>query len=244
MSRENRNSLTPRTLTITADPLPHLDGSALIATGNTRVLCAVSIEKEVPKWLAGKGAGWLSAKYSLMPGSTVPRARRERSGKISGRTQEIQRLIGRSLRAAINLEALGEKMLWVDCDVLEADGGTRTAAITGAYVALSLAIKRMEARGECSDQVLGDPMSAISVGIVNGEVVVDLDYVEDSSADVDMNVVMQAGGKLIEVQGTAEKATFSRRELDAMLDGADYACQKIFAAQIDAIKAGLQNRSK
>jgi len=133
-------------------------------------------------------------------------------------------------------------MLWVDCDVLEADGGTRTAAITGAYVALSLAIRRLEARGECAPGVLSEPISAISVGIVQGEVVVDLNYVEDSSADVDMNVVMQSGGKLIEVQGTAEKATFNRRELDAMLDGADYACQKIFIAQEEAIQKGLKER--
>jgi ribonuclease PH len=242
MSREDRSLLTPRPLTITPDPLPHLQGSALIATGNTRVLCAVSVEESVPKWMMGKGSGWLSAEYSLMPGSTVPRARRERSGKVSGRTQEIQRLIGRSLRTAIKLDVVGERMFWVDCDVLEADGGTRTAAITGAYVALALAIRRMEARGDIEQGALTDPVAAISVGVVKGEVVVDLDYVEDSSADVDMNVVMKGGGHLIEVQGTGEKTTFTRTQLNSLLDGADYACQRIFNAQLNAIKEGLEKR--
>jgi ribonuclease PH len=240
MSRTDRSPLLPRPLTITPNFLPHLPGSALICTGNTRVICAASFDKKVPAWLAGKGRGWLSAEYSLMPGSTVPRARRERSGKISGRTQEIQRLIGRSLRAAIDLDALGERMIWLDCDVLEADGGTRTAAITGAYVAMALAIRRLERDGELAVGALKDPVAAISVGVVNGDVLVDLNYIEDSNADVDMNVVMMKNGTLIEVQGTGEKTSFSRTQLNALLDGAEAAAENLFESQAAAIESGLK----
>ena len=243
MPRESHQRLTARPLIITPDPLPHLEGSAIIETGQTKVLCAVSLERSVPKWMAGRGSGWLTAEYSLMPGSTVPRARRERSGKISGRTQEIQRLIGRSLRSAFRLDRLGENTLHIDCDVLCADGGTRTAAISGAYVAAALAVKRMIGRGEIQDDVFLHPVAAISVGVVGGEVTVDLNYEEDSSADVDMNVVLSKDGGFVEIQGTGERTTYSRKELNAMLDGAEYAAKSIFAAQLAAIDAGLSVRS-
>lgn len=241
MSRESHQRLTARPLVITPDPLPHLEGSAIIETGKTKVLCAVSLERSVPKWLAGRGSGWLTAEYSLMPGSTVPRARRERS-KVSGRTQEIQRLIGRSLRSAFHLNHLGENTLHIDCDVLCADGGTRTAAISGAYVAAALAVRRMIGRGEIQADVFHRQVAAISVGIVGGAVTVDLDYQEDSSADVDMNIVLAKDAGLVEVQGTGERTTYSRKELNSMLDGAEYACKSIFAAQIQAIEAGITAR--
>ncbi len=242
MERTNRGDLDTRAIDITPDYLSHVAGSALISCGRTRVLCAATVDKKVPDWLAGRGKGWLSAEYSLMPASTSPRARRERSGKISGRTQEIQRLIGRSLRAALDLQALGERMIWIDCDVIEADGGTRTAAITGAYVALALAIRRLEAEGVIEPGALKEPVSAISVGVVEGKVLVDLEYIEDSAADVDMNVVMLGTDGLIEVQGTGEKTSFSRSQLNELLDGAEGACRKLGQKQQEAIASGLNAR--
>jgi len=196
----------------------HAEGSALIKQGDTWVLCAVSVEKGVPPFLAGKGKGWLTAEYGMLPRSTHTRTKRD----PGGRGKEIQRLIGRSLRCAVDLDKLGELTLAVDCDVIQADGGTRTAAITGAWVALALAIRKLVASGAVSsvDAVLRPPVAAISVGVIQGEVRVDLPYAEDSVADVDLNVVMTEDGKLIEVQGTAEREPFPRSALDLMLDAA------------------------
>jgi len=193
----------------------HAEGSALVKLGDTWVLCAASVEDSVPPWMKGKGTGWLTAEYAMLPRSTHTRTRRD----PGGRGKEIQRLIGRSLRAAVDLHRLGERTIAVDCDVLCADGGTRVASITGAWVALALAMRKMVAAGMLADtSALKPPVAAVSVGIVGGEVVLDLPYEEDSKADVDMNVVGSEDGKLIEVQGTAEHALFDRQQLDAMLD--------------------------
>ncbi len=188
-------------------------GSVLIRSGRTRVLCTASLELSVPPWMAGKGRGWVTAEYGMLPGSTSPRKRRD-VGKVDGRTTEIQRLIGRSLRAVVDLDALGERSIYLDCDVIEADGGTRTASITGALVALVDAIRSI---GDLTTNPLVDSVAAISVGIVKGKPVLDLDYVEDVDAEVDMNVVMTGAGRFVEVQGTGEEATFSEEDLAAML---------------------------
>lgn len=191
-------------------------GSVLIQAGRTTVLCTASVEEQVPPWMKGQGRGWVTAEYSMLPGSTSPRKPRDRGGKIDGRTTEIQRLIGRSLRAVVDLEALGERAITVDCDVLEADGGTRTASITGAFVALVDALHSI--KGLLGGrQPLRDSVAAISVGLVDGKAVLDLDYHEDSAAAVDMNVVMTGAGNFVEVQGTGEEATFSEQELNALV---------------------------
>ncbi len=193
--------------------------SVLTSFGDTVVLCTVTHEETVPRFLTGSGRGWVTGEYSLLPGSTDRRVEREAAkGRPSGRTQEIQRLIGRSLRAVIEPKRLGERTLWVDCDVLQADGGTRTAAITGGYTALALACSRLVRRGAVDRSPLRDSVAAISVGVVGGEVMLDLCYEEDSRADVDMNVVATGGGELAEIQGTGEGATFSRAQLDALTD--------------------------
>ena len=195
----------------------HAEGSVLIECGNTHVLCTVSVEDGVPAFLRGKGQGWLTAEYGMLPRSTHTRTRREAAeGRQSGRTQEIQRLIGRSLRAVVDLAALGERTLRIDCDVLQADGGTRCASITGACVAVADAIAWCGARKLVKGRVLRDMVAAVSVGVVGGQPVLDLDYAEDSSCDTDMNVVMTGSGGFVEVQGTAEGAPFSRADLDAM----------------------------
>jgi ribonuclease PH len=199
---------------------PHATGSTLIEWGDTRVICGVMVEESVPRWMKDQGVvgGWITAEYSMLPYSTLQRKQRDiNKGKIDGRSQEIQRLIGRSLRAAINLEKLGSRTLWVDCDVLQADGGTRTAAITGAWVALALAIQKLIADGKLTESPLEPAVAAVSVGIVEGRPLLDLCYTEDVGAAVDMNLVMNAAGKYIEVQGTGEEATFSQDELTAML---------------------------
>jgi ribonuclease PH len=194
-------------------------GSVLCSMGRTRVLCTVSEELSVPRWRQGSGQGWLTAEYSMLPAATDQRTDREASrGKLSGRTMEIQRLIGRSLRAVVPLESLGERTLWVDCDVLQADGGTRTASISGAFVALALALGRLDRRRALQGPALRDQVAAISVGIVGGVPVLDLPYAEDARADVDMNVVATASGRFVEVQGTGEGTTFDRSELDGLLD--------------------------
>ncbi len=193
-------------------------GSVLVSTGRTRVLCTASVEEDVPRWMRGTGKGWVTAEYSLLPGSSPERVDREAArGKQSGRTQEIQRLIGRSLRAVTDMKALGEVQITLDCDVLQADGGTRTASICGAYVALHDACTRLVAAGKVGNHPLVDGCAAISVGIVGGTPLLDLDYSEDSTAEVDMNVVMTASGRFIEVQGTAEGEPFDRAALDALL---------------------------
>ncbi len=210
----------------------HAEGSALIKLGETWVLCAASVEEGVPPFLKGKGQGWLTAEYAMLPRSTHTRSKRD----PGGRGKEIQRLIGRSLRAAVDLGKLGERTIAVDCDVLAADGGTRVSSITGAWVACALAIKKLVGQGTLADMsALLPPVAAVSVGIVGGEVVLDLPYIEDSKADVDMNVVGDASGKLIEVQGTAEHATFDRKQLDSMLDLALAGIQQLVAAQRKAI---------
>ena len=191
--------------------------SVLAEFGRTRVLCTVSEEASVPRWMSGRGRGWITAEYSMLPGATAERTAREAaSGRPSGRTQEIQRLIGRSLRAVADLSALGERTLWVDCDVLQADGGTRCASISGAWVALALAARRLERRGAISRPLLRDSVAAVSAGVVGGDVRLDLAYAEDSRAAVDLNVVATGAGRFVEVQGTGEESSFSRQELDAM----------------------------
>lgn len=195
----------------------YAEGSVLMKCGNTHVLCSASIEAGVPAWLKGRGKGWLTAEYSLLPRATHTRTRRERNG-ASGRTQEIQRLIGRSLRAAIDLQLLGERTVTLDCDVLQADGGTRTAAITGAYVALAYAIQTLVKDGTLTASPLVTQIAAVSVGIVDGEPLLDLTYAEDSTAAVDCNIVQTGSGAFVEVQGTAEGQPFDRQQLDQMLD--------------------------
>ncbi len=207
-------------------------GSALIRTGGTIVLCTATLEKSVPGWLRGSGKGWVTAEYSMLPGSTDTRSEREaQKGKLSGRTMEIQRLIGRSLRAVIDLSALGERAIYIDCDVLQADGGTRTASVTGGYVALAAACKRLVEIGQLKQSPLHDSVAAISVGVVGGEILLDLPYPEDSRAEVDMNVVQTGSGRLVEVQGTGEGGTFDRKLLDRMLDVAEKGIAELTAIQ-------------
>jgi len=197
----------------------HAEGSVLVSFGDTRVLCTATLDEKVPGFLKGKGGGWVTAEYGMLPRSTHTRSDREAArGKQSGRTLEIQRLIGRALRSAVDLTAMGERQVTLDCDVLQADGGTRTASITGAYVALGLALQQLVSKGILAKSPLRPPVAAISVGRHAGVTLLDLDYPEDSAAEVDMNVVAQEGGLLIEVQGTAERQAFPRSELDAMLD--------------------------
>jgi ribonuclease PH len=207
-------------------------GSCLVAFGDTRVLCTASIDDDVPRWMRGKGKGWVTAEYSMLPGSSPERIRREvKDGKPSGRTQEIQRLIGRSLRAVCDMAALGERQVIVDCDVLQADGGTRTASICGGYLALHDALSRVVQAGTIASHPLTAFCAAISVGIVDGTAVLDLPYVEDARAEVDMNVVMTSLGGFIEVQGTAEGAPYSRAELDALLGLAEAGIEEIIGLQ-------------
>jgi len=212
--REGRRSDELRPLEIEVDYLEQPMGAVLYAQGKTRVLCTASLEERTPRWLSGSGRGWLTAEYSLLPASTGERTQREAStGRQKGRTVEIQRLIGRALRSVADLEALGERTLWLDCDVLQADGGTRCAAISGAYVAAARALDRAGL-----GRVLRDSVAAVSLGIVGGELLLDLDYLEDSGAEVDLNVVMTGEGLLVEVQATAERAPFAREQLDELLD--------------------------
>jgi ribonuclease PH len=208
-----------RPTTITPNYLLHAEGSVLIEVGRTRVICAASVEERVPPFLRGTGKGWVTAEYGMLPRATSTRSTREAStGKVGGRTHEIQRLIGRSLRAVTALEALGERTIWVDCDVIQADGGTRTASITGAFVALVLAMQRLRESGALPKVPVTDYVAATSVGIVGGVGLLDLAYEEDSKAEVDMNVIKTGDGRFVEVQGTAEGAPFSRDELDQLLE--------------------------
>lgn len=206
-----------RPFSIQTDFVSQAEGSVLVSAGRTRVLCNASIDKEVPRWLKGQGKGWVTAEYALLPRSTNTRVDRERKG-VSGRTQEIQRLVGRSLRAATDLFALGERQIIVDCDVIEADGGTRTASITGAFVSLAIALRKLKEQEDIDKRILTGWLGAVSVGVVDGTPMLDLCYEEDSKAGTDMNVVALDGDRLVEVQGTAEHGAYSRRELDAMLD--------------------------
>ncbi|MDQ4142262.1 MAG: ribonuclease PH [Actinomycetota bacterium] len=218
--------------------MPYAEGSCLVEMGETKVICTATVEEGVPRWLYGKGLGWVTAEYGMLPRSSPERIAREASkGRPSGRTQEIQRLIGRALRAIVDMAALGEITLWVDCDVLQADGGTRTASITGGFVACAQALMGLQEKGAVKDKVLLDSVSAISVGIINGSVCLDLNYEEDSKAQVDMNVVMTGAGKLVEVQGTAEHGAFERSELDEMLDVAGKGIAELTALQERALGA-------
>ncbi|MEL6367860.1 MAG: ribonuclease PH [Pseudomonadota bacterium] len=231
-----RNADELRQVQIETDYTCHAAGSVLISCGKTRVLCTASVEDRVPPFLRGKGQGWVTAEYGMLPGSTHTRGQREAArGKQSGRTQEIQRLIGRSLRAITDLSALGERTITLDCDVLQADGGTRTASITGAYVALALAAKRLTETRAIKRDPLHGAVGAVSVGIYRGLPVLDLDYPEDSEAETDMNVVMNDAGAFIEVQGTAEGHAFRREELDKLLDLAAKGISELMAAQQGAL---------
>ncbi len=227
-----------RNLSFERDATEMTPGSVLVSFGRTRVLCTVSFEDSVPRWMRGKGSGWVTAEYSMLPGSSPERIRREsEKGRPSGRTQEIQRLIGRSLRAVTDLVALGEVQLTVDCDVLQADGGTRVASICGGWVALHDACTRLHARGLIPAHPITDSLAAISVGIIDGLPCADLDYVEDSSAQVDMNVVMTGSGRFVEVQGTAEGMAFTRSELDTLLALAEGATAEIMEQQRAVVSA-------
>ncbi len=221
-----------RPITFERDFTESAAGSCLVSFGRTRVLCTASIDEDVPRWMKGKGSGWVTAEYSMLPGASSERIKREvKDGKPSGRTQEIQRLIGRSLRSVCNMRLLGERQVIVDCDVLQADGGTRTAAICGGYVALHDALARLVASGGLTQHPLDQFCAAISVGVVKGTPMLDLAYIEDSRAEVDMNVVMTDRGEFIEVQGTAEGQTFSRAELDALLALAEQGIGEIIDLQ-------------
>ena len=237
MRPSSRRADELRSLTITRGYTIHAEGSVLVAFGNTKVLCTASVEESVPGFLKGKGRGWVTAEYGMLPRSTHTRTAREAAkGKQSGRTQEIQRLIGRSLRAVTDLTALGERQITLDCDVLQADGGTRCASITGACVALHEACGKLVAAGKLAANPMRDFVAAVSVGIVEGQPVLDLDYDEDSSCDTDMNVVMTGSGGLVEVQGTAEGAPFSRAEMEALLDLATTGIGRIVTAQKASLK--------
>lgn len=230
-----RSSAQLRPVTIETDVNLYAEGSVLIKAGNTHVLCTASVEESVPAWLKGKGQGWVTAEYSMLPRSTHTRSKRDRE-KVSGRTQEIQRLIGRALRACVDLQALGERSILIDCDVLQADGGTRTASITGACVALAIAIERLSRQGKLPGKAFIDTVSAISIGMKEGQVLTDLDYNEDSSCDVDMNFVVTGKGLFVEVQGTAEKVAFSEKDLAAMTQAAKAATQQLREIQMTAVK--------
>jgi len=227
------NELRP--VKMTPGYVEYPEGSVLIEMGKTRVLCAVSVENQVPKWLVGQNQGWLTAEYAMLPRATHTRSQREMTP--SARSQEIRRLIGRSLRAAVDLRVIGERTLNVDCDVLQADGGTRTAAITGAYVAVCIALDKMIQKKEASPRVLKTAVAAVSVGIVNGEPLLDLNYAEDSRAEVDFNVVMTRAGDFVEVQGTGEGATFSRAQMNKLLDLAKGGIEELLALQEKVLRA-------
>jgi ribonuclease PH len=216
--------------------MPNAEGSCLVEMGGTKVICTATVEEEIPRWLRGKGSGWVTAEYSMLPRSSSERISREvNKGRVGGRTQEIQRLIGRSLRAVTDLNALGERSVIVDCDVLQADGGTRTASITGGFVSLAQAVMWMKENGHLISDPLIDSVAAISVGIVGGGPMLDLKYDEDSIADVDMNVVMTGSGSFVEVQGTAEKGVFGRDALDSLLALAEKGIGELTAAQQSAL---------
>ena len=223
-----------RPFSVTWNPMGFALSSLVVRTGRTAVLCSVCLEENVPRWRKGEGLGWLSAEYRLLPGSTPQRQRRELL-KLSGRTQEIQRLIGRSLRAVIDMKRLGERTLLIDCDVIQADAGTRTAAVTGAWLALEQACRTLLDQGILEESPLVDQVAAVSVGLVDGQALLDLDYSEDSRAEVDLNVVQAGDGRLLEIQGTAEGAPFSRSQLNGLLDLAEPGLTSLMKAQWDAL---------
>jgi ribonuclease PH len=232
MRSDGRKDKQLRPLVITPDYIKHADGSVLIEVGATRVICTAKLEDRTPPFLRGTGKGWITAEYGMLPSSSTTRITRESSrGKVGGRTHEIQRLIGRSLRAVADMALLGERTVWIDCDVIQADGGTRTASITGAYVALAMAARRWFTAGIIQKPLLNDAVAAVSVGVIDGRVLLDLNYDEDSRAEVDMNIVMTASGKFIEVQGTAEHAPFTQSKLDRLTDTAAQGIKELLKAQ-------------
>ncbi len=232
MRVDNRTSDQLRPIALTPHVMMHAEGSVLVEAGHTRVICTASVEERVPAFLRGAGKGWVTAEYGMLPRATGTRTTREATaGKVGGRTQEIQRLIGRSLRSVMDLEALGERTVWLDCDVTQADGGTRTASITGAFVALVLALERLTKAGTLKSLPVRDYVAATSVGIIGGTPMLDLAYEEDSRAEVDMNVVQTGSGKFIEVQGTAETTPFDRAALDALLRLAEKGIRELVARQ-------------
>ncbi|HLG75805.1 MAG TPA: ribonuclease PH [Ktedonobacteraceae bacterium] len=228
---DGRSRTQLRPVKLSVDFIDYAEGSVLIEAGRTRVLCTATVEEKVPPFLEGKGQGWVTAEYNMLPRATHTRNARERSGKLSGRTQEIQRLIGRSLRAAVDLASLGARTITLDCDVLQADGGTRTASVTGAYVALHRACARLFAQGLLPVHPIRTAVAAVSVGVVEGELLLDLSYAEDSCADVDFNVVMTAGHEFIEVQGTGEGGVFSRATMSDLLDLAEQGIDELLHIQ-------------
>ena len=231
-----------RQVTITPAYSKHAEGSALIECGDTRVICTASVEDKIPSFLRGSGKGWVTSEYGMIPRSTGTRMTRDATkGKPSGRTQEIQRLIGRSLRSVVDMHALKERTIWLDCDVIQADGGTRTAAITGAFVALALAVAKLQANGNLDQPALLDYVAAVSVGIVDGEPYLDLAYEEDVAAEVDMNVVMTGQGLFVEVQGTAEEKPFSQTQLEALLGLAKKGIQDVIEQQRLVLEEQLEN---
>lgn len=240
MRPSGRDPATMREVRFVPDFTKHAEGSVLASFGDTQVLCTASIEERVPGWMRGKGSGWVTGEYGMLPRATHTRSGREASrGKQGGRTVEIQRLIGRSLRAVTDMKALGERSITLDCDVIQADGGTRTTSISGAYVALAIAMERLVAKGKLKKNPLHGQVAAVSVGIYNGAPVLDLDYAEDSEAETDMNVVMNDAGRFIEIQGTAEGHAFSGDELAVMLDLARSGIAEIIGAQNEAIATAL-----
>ncbi|MFC1855535.1 ribonuclease PH [Thermodesulfobacteriota bacterium] len=237
MRLDGRKNDQLREIKITNDFTKYAEGSVLIEAGNTKVICNASVEENVPPFLKGLGQGWVTAEYSMLPRATQTRNKREAArGKLSGRTYEIQRLIGRSLRSVVNLDALGERTVLVDCDVIQADGGTRTLSITGAFIALYLAIDKLKKRGAIEAWPLKDSLAAVSVGIKNGDILLDLNYSEDSNADADLNVIMTGSGMFVEVQGTAEGKVFSKKQLDEALDTASDGIRDLISKQNDVLK--------
>lgn len=237
MRHDGRTADIGRPVTIETDYLIHPEGSVLISVGNTKVICTATIEERVPPFLRGSGQGWVTAEYSMLPRATGQRTQRESSrGKVGGRTMEIQRLIGRAMRAVVDLETLGERTIWIDCDVIQADGGTRTASITGAFVAMCLAVSKLMQEKELKKFPIRDYLAAISVGKTEeGMLILDLDYPEDSAAAVDMNVVMTGAGEFVELQGTGEEATFTRQEMNNLVELAETGIQNLIAIQKEVL---------
>ena len=230
MRDNNRKNNEMREVKVTKNYIMHPEGSVLIEFGNTKVICNATIEEKVPPFLKGKGTGWVTAEYSMLPRSTNTRNQREASkGKVTGRTMEIQRLIGRALRSSVNLQKLGERSIIIDCDVIQADGGTRTASITGGYIALEIAVKKLIDSGKLTSSPIISKVAAISIGKVRGEILLDLDYVEDSKADVDMNIIMNAKDEFIEIQGTGEESTFTQTDLLSFIEISKDAFSKLFS---------------
>jgi ribonuclease PH len=236
MRSDGRKPKQLRTIKISPNYLKTADGSVLIEMGDTKVICTAKLEDRVPPFLRNSGKGWITAEYGMLPGSSQARIGRESSrGKVGGRTHEIQRLIGRSLRAITDLSNLGERTVWIDCDVIQADGGTRTASITGAYVSLCEAIRSWQKRGVMAQEPIKDSVAAVSIGIVDGKILLDLCYEEDSKADVDMNFVMTGSGKFVEIQGTAESAPFTKKQMDKMSEIAQQGVKELLKAQEQAL---------